>query len=79
MSDPALTTYRVRTEFRPYSHGKVQNLLHHVAKDFGFPGRNRRWQFETVTVTNAQDNVWTLDFHFRDVGDAVIFGLKYPL
>lgn len=79
MSDPALPTYRVRTEFWPYSHDKVQNLLQRVAKDFGFPGRNRRWQFKTVSTTDTQGNVWTLDFHFRDVGDAVIFGLKYPL
>lgn len=77
MSDPALPTFRVRIEFRPYSHGEVKDLLHRMARDFGLPGRNRRWRFVPVSTPDSQDNAWIIDFLFQDANDAVMFSLRH--
>jgi len=79
MSDPALPTTVVRYEFVPYSHEQVRDLLHQVARDFGPPGHShkRRWHFETALTPDIENNVWILDFYFREAADALMFSLKF--
>ena len=70
--------YTVRVTFDPYNRDSVQDLLRNVRDEFGRnssvkPGG--RWYY---TVTDeGPPNVWLLDFHFVDINDAMIFGLKY--
>ena len=77
MSDSALPTTPVRIAFRPYSHEEVQEVLKRVVQDFGTFGIDRRWWFETAQTPDSETNVWIVDFHFRDVSDALMFSLKY--
>ena len=77
MSDSTLPTTAVRIVFRPYSYEEVKDLLKRVVRDFGTFGIDCRWWFETAQTPDTEDNVWIVDFHFRDVNDALIFGLKY--
>ena len=64
----------VRVVFRPYDHGAVQSLLRAVRQEFGRPGQ--RYQFLSPADSH-EANAWSLDFHFRDPADALIFALKY--
>ena len=77
MSDPALPTTTVRYEFVPYSYDQVRELLREIAVEFGPPGSTRRWHFVTAQTPDTENNVWILDFHFREVNDALMFALKY--
>jgi hypothetical protein len=76
MSDPT-HPYQppIRVVFAPYNHSEVQTTLRAVVKDFGRPGD--RWRYRSPDLTDIEDNVWQLDFYFRDSHDAIIFGLKY--
>jgi hypothetical protein len=64
----------VRVVFRPYDHDAVQALLQQVSMEFGRPGL--RYRYISPAHTH-EDNAWTLDFHFANPHDAMIFGLKY--
>lgn len=77
MSDPTHPPYQppVRVVFAPYNHDQVQQTLRAVVRDFGRPGE--RWRYRSPDIGQAEDNVWQLDFYFRDPHDAIIFGLKY--
>lgn len=70
--------YTVRVTFDPYNRDTVQELLRKVRAEFGrnasiVPGG--RWYYSVPD--DNRPNVWPLDFHFFDINDAVIFGLKY--
>ena len=77
MSDPTHLFQQppVRVVFAPYGHDDVQTLLRKVVKDFGRPGN--RWRYRSPDIGTVEQNVWILDFYFRDPHDAIIFGLKY--
>ena len=77
MPDSALPISPIRVNFRPYNHQEVQELLKKAVKDFGPFGSDRRWWFETAPTSDEETNVWIVDFYFREVNDAMIFGLKY--
>jgi hypothetical protein len=75
MSDPVSTYPTVRITFDPYNHDQVQEFLVRVTQDFG---RDRgRWYYRSPDVGTVENNVWILEFYFRDPNDAMIFGLKY--
>jgi len=64
----------VRVVFRPYDHDAVQALLQQVSTEFGQPGLRYRY----ISPADMHEaNTWTLDFHFANPHDALIFGLKY--
>jgi hypothetical protein len=75
MSDPALPFPSVRITFDPYNHDQVQEFLIQVYKDFG---RDKgRWYYRSPDIGTIENNVWVLEFFFRDPHDATMFGLKY--
>lgn len=77
MSESAPSPYVVRYESMPYNYGEVQALLKRATQEFGLPGEQRRWYFETVQAPIDGQNHWIMDFRFRSVEDAIMFGLKY--
>jgi hypothetical protein len=75
MSDSTPTFPSVRITFDPYNHDQVQDFLAQVTREFG---RDRsRWYYRSPDIGTVKDNVWVLEFFFRDHGDALIFALKY--
>lgn len=77
MSALAPFPHVVRYESIPYNYGEVQVLLKRAAQEFGLPGEHRRWYFETVQAPIDGQNHWIMDFRFRSVEDAIMFGLRY--
>ena len=65
----------VRVRFDPYTHKGAQNLIRTIRKEFPKWIDKKRWSY-SVPDTDEQ-NVWILDFYFRDIEDAIVFGLKY--
>ena len=75
MSDPVLPFPSVRITFNPYDHEQVQEFLVRVTRDLG---RDRsRWYYRSPDIGTVENNVWVLDFYFRDHNDAMMFALKY--
>jgi hypothetical protein len=75
MSDLTLSFPSVRITFDPYDHDTVQEFLVQIYRDFG---RDKsRWYYRSPDIGTIENNVWVLEFFFRDSNDAVIFGLKY--
>jgi hypothetical protein len=68
-------THRVRVTFDPYNHDQVQDFLVNIRREFPKWWDKKRWIYSVVT--DGLSNCWTLDFHFRDIEDAIVFGLKY--
>jgi hypothetical protein len=75
MSDLTLPFPKVRITFDPYDHDAVQEFLVRIYQEFG---RDKsRWYYRSPDIGTIENNVWVLEFFFRDPNDAVIFGLKY--
>ena len=75
MSDLAPTYPTVRITFDPYNHDQVQEFLIRVTREFG---RDRgRWYYRSPDIGTIENNVWVLDFYFREANDALMFSLKY--
>ena len=75
MSDPTHSFPTVRITFDPYNHEQVQEFLIRVTRDLG---RDKsQWYYRSPDIETVEDNVWVLDFYFRDHNDAMMFALKY--
>jgi hypothetical protein len=72
---PVLRPHHVRIEFNPYNHDQVQAFWRKFWEEF--PKRNDRYRWNYSCPSDNRPNVWILDFNFRDINDAIIFGLKY--
>ena len=67
--------HRVRVEFDPYDHDQVQDFWSKIREEF--PTKNDIYRCSYSCPSSHKSNVWILDFRFRDIEDAIIFGLKY--
>jgi hypothetical protein len=71
----------VRVRFDPYSYTQVRNLIDAVQKDFPqklFHNQSphvERWKYDFSSV--GEPDVAVMTFCFRNIEDAVMFGLKY--
>lgn len=72
---PVARPHCVRVRFDPYNHDQVQDFLVKIRREFPKWEDKKRWSY--LVPDENEPNVWILDFHFRDIEDAVIFGLKY--
>ena len=75
--------HTVRVTLSPYSYARASALLRDINYDFPKKYDNGRWYYKVITesIRDSQSailsNDWILDFYFRDIEDAVMFGLKY--
>ena len=74
-NQPPPQPHYVRVTFDPYDHDVVQNFWSKIRKEFSTKNDIYRWSY--FCPNSHKPNVWLLDFHFRDIEDAIIFGLKY--
>jgi hypothetical protein len=71
----------VRVGFDPYDYAQVRNLIDAVLEDFPhalFHSQSshvERWKYDFSS--NAERNATVMTFRFRNIEDAVMFGLKY--
>jgi hypothetical protein len=72
---PVVRTHCVRIRFDPYNHPEAQKLIRSVRQEFPKWTDKERWSYSVPD--NDEPNVWLLDFRFRDIEDAIVFGLKY--
>ena len=72
---PVARPHCVRVRFDPYNHDQVQEFLVKIRREFPKWSDKGRWKYSVPE--DARPNVWPLDFLFRDIEDAIIFGLKY--
>lgn len=71
---PVARPHRVRVRFDPHLH-LMQDFLVKIRREFPKWEDKKRWSY--LVPEDTEPNVWLLDFHFRDIEDAIIFGLKY--
>jgi hypothetical protein len=71
----------VRVKLDPYNYTQVRNLIDAVQKDFSqksFYNQSphvKRWKYNFSSV--GEPDVTIMTFCFRNIEDAVMFGLKY--
>ena len=65
---------KVIRKFNPYSEREVRRVNGICAQTFGKYGV--RWGFEHFDDQDYDDNVWALEYWFKDPNDALIFALK---
>jgi hypothetical protein len=71
----------VRVRFDPYNYAQVRNLIDAVQEDFpkkSFYNQSphvKRWKYDFSSDGNP--DVTVITFRFRNIEDAVMFGLKY--
>jgi hypothetical protein len=66
----------VQLRFDPYDHSAFQTLLRRINREFGASGADRAWSWAPVW-DDPQENVWTVEFYWRDPCQATLFALKY--
>ena len=74
-NQPPPQPHHVRVTFDPYDHDVVQDFWSKIREEF--PNKNDVYRWSYFSPSSPKPNVWLLDFHFRDIEDAIIFGLKY--
>jgi hypothetical protein len=74
-NQPPSQPHHVRVTFDPYDHDQVQDFWSKIREEF--PTKYDIYRCSYSCPTSPKSNVWILDFRFRDIEDAIIFGLKY--
>jgi hypothetical protein len=72
---PPPQPHHVRIEFDPYNHDQVQDFWSKIREEFSTKNDTYRWSY--TCPSSPKPNVWLLNFYFRDIEDAIIFGIKY--